>query len=90
MADILHYLKFKNLSKKSEKYVFHREKWKFEHIGNSVYTAESLALGKALKIYIEYFMFFLIRQHVKWQLYNYKQCPYIQQWFDDEQGAKFM
>ena len=65
MTDILHYLKFKNLSKKLEKYVFHREKWNFEHTGNSVHTAESLALGKVLKIYIEYLMFFLIRQHVK-------------------------
>ena len=60
MTDILHYLKFKNLSKKLEKYVFHREKWNFEHIGNSAHTVESLALGKALKVYMEYLMLTMI------------------------------
>ena len=35
-----------------KKYVFHCEKCNFEHIWNSVYTAEFSALGKAMNIYI--------------------------------------
>ena len=75
MNGIIHYFKFKNLSKNWEIYVFHWEKWNFGHTGNSVYTAELLALGKALNIYINYLTFYPSRQHVK---------------FYDEQGAKFI
>ena len=48
MNEIIHYLKFKNLSKNWKKYVLHWEKCNFEHIGNSVHTTEFLALGKTL------------------------------------------
>ena len=37
----------------------------FEHAGNSVYTVELLALGKALNIYIDHLMLYQSRQHVK-------------------------
>ena len=50
MNEILYYLKFKNLSKNCEKYVFHWEELNFKHVGNSVQIAEFLALGKALNI----------------------------------------
>ena len=47
MNDIFHCLKFKDLSKNWEKYIFHWEKWNLEHFGKSLYTAESLELGTA-------------------------------------------
>ena len=40
MNEVFRYLKFKNLSKNLEKYVFYWEKPNFEPIGNSVHTAE--------------------------------------------------
>ena len=52
MNEILHYLKFKNLSKTWAKYVFNWEELDFEHIGNSAHTAEFVASGKVLNIYI--------------------------------------
>ena len=71
------------------KYVFFWEELNFEHIGNSVYTTEFLALGgKALNIYINCSMISPSRQHVKWKHLNIQ--VYIQQWFHDEQEAKFM
>ena len=63
MSKILHYLKFKNLLKNWEKPVFHWEELNFEHIRNSVHTAESLALGKVLIIYNSYWMFYPSRQN---------------------------
>ena len=36
--EILHYLKFNNLSKNEEKYDLHREELNFEHIWDSVHT----------------------------------------------------
>ena len=65
MNEMLHYLKFSNLSKNWGKNVFRWEELNLEHIGNSVYTTEFLALGKALNIYINYSMFYQTRQHVK-------------------------
>ena len=65
MNEIIHYLKFKNLSKNWEKYFLQWEIYNFEHIGNSVHTTEFLALGKALNIYIDCLMFYPGRQHVK-------------------------
>ena len=65
MNEIIHYLKFKNLSKNWKKYVLHWEKCNFEHIGNSVHATEFLALGKTLNIYIDYLMFYPSKQHVK-------------------------
>ena len=54
MNNIFHYLKFKNLLKNWEKYVFYPEKWNFEHIGSSVCTIELLELYDS---YIDYLMF---------------------------------
>ena len=65
MNEIFHYLKFNSLSKNWEKYVFHWEKWNFEHIWNFAHTAEILALGQALNIYIEYLMIYSSIQHMK-------------------------
>ena len=65
MNEIFQYLKFKNLSKNWEKCVFHWEELNFEHTGNSVHTAEFLALGKALNIYINYSLIHSSRQHGK-------------------------
>ena len=49
------------------------EKLNFEHIRNSVHTAEFLALGKALNIFINDLMFYPSRQHVKWKhFFKYK------------------
>ena len=45
MNEAIYKLKFKNLTKNWERYVFHWEKCNFEHIANSVHTVESLALG---------------------------------------------
>ena len=60
-------LRFKNLLKNWETYVFHWEKCSFEHIGNNVHTVEFwlLALGKTLDIYLDYLMFYPRRQHMK-------------------------
>ena len=46
-----------NVSMNMEKYVFQLEKLNFEPTANSAHTAERLALGKALNIYINYLMF---------------------------------
>ena len=54
----------KNVSMNWQKYVFRWEKWNFDSIANSAHTAASLDLGKALNIYIDYFMFYPSRQHV--------------------------
>ena len=48
-----------------EKYVFHREKWNFEHVATPAHTAEYLALRNALNIYIDNFMFYPSLQNVK-------------------------
>ena len=79
MNDIFHYLKFKDLSKDWEKFIFHWEKFVFhwqkrnlEHIGKSLYTAESLELGSALNNCIVYLIFYPSRQHVKWKQFKYK------------------
>ena len=69
MNEIVHCLK---LSKDREIYVLLWEKCNFEHIGNSVHTAELLALGKILNIYIDYLMFCSSRKHVKWKHFKYK------------------
>ena len=53
------------IKKNWEKCVFHWEERNFEHIGNSVLTADFLALGKALNIYIDSLIFCPSRQHVK-------------------------
>ena len=53
MNEIFRYLNFGSLSKNWEKYDIHWEKWNFEHIGNSVHTAEFWVLGKALNVYIK-------------------------------------
>ena len=66
MNEIIHYLKFKNLLKNWEKSVFPYKKCNFEHIENSVHTTKFFSLGKALNIFIDYFMFYPDRQHVKW------------------------
>ena len=39
-----------------KKHVFHWEKWNFGPIANSKHTAELLAFGKAVNIYINYLM----------------------------------
>ena len=58
--------KYNNLSKNWEKYGFCWEKLNFEHIGNFVHITEFLTLvGKAVKIYINYMMFYQSGQHVK-------------------------
>ena len=61
----IHNRKFKNLSKNLEKYVFHWEKCNFKHIGNSAHMTESLVLRKALNVYVNYFVSYPCRQHVK-------------------------
>ena len=66
MNEIIRYLKFKNLSKNWEKYVFQWKKCNFKQIDNSVHTTEFLALGNYLNIYFNYLMFYPGRQHVKW------------------------
>ena len=59
MSETLHYLRFKNLSKNWEKYVLNWENGTLNKlgIGNFVHTAEFLALGKPLNIYIDHLMF---------------------------------
>ena len=47
------------------KNVFHWEKLNFEHIGNSVYTTEFLALQSALNNCIDYLMFYPNRCQIK-------------------------
>ena len=69
MTEISHYLKFKNLSKNLEKYVFQSKKLNFEPTVNSVYTTEFLALVKTLHIYIKNLVFY---KHVKWKPFKYK------------------
>ena len=64
MNEIIHYLKFKNLSKNWEKY-FLWGKCNFEHIANSAHTAGCLALGRVLNIHIDYLMFYSSKRHVK-------------------------
>ena len=56
MNEIFRHLNFGSLSKNWEKYDIHWEKWNFEHIGNSVHTAEFWVLGKAQNVYIKYLM----------------------------------
>ena len=53
------------IKKNWEKCVFLWEERNFEHIGNSVHTADFSALGKALNIYIDSLIFCPSRQHVK-------------------------
>ena len=53
------------------KICFPQGKINFEHIKNSVQTAELLALGKAMNIYINCLMFYSSRQHVKWNHFKY-------------------
>ena len=65
MNNIFHYHKFKNLSKNWKKYVFHWKKMNFEDIGNSVYTAEFLALEIDLNNYMDYLVLYQSRQHVQ-------------------------
>ena len=40
-------------------------------MGNFMYTAEFTALRNALNNYIDYFMFYPIRQHKKWKHFKY-------------------
>ena len=56
----------------------------FELIVNS----EFLVLRKILNIYIHYLIFSPSRQHVNWKQVQVQ--VYTQQWFQDEQGVKFM
>ena len=56
----------------------------FELIVNS----EFLVLRKILNIYIHYLIFSTSRQHVNWKQVQVQ--VYTQQWFQDEQGVKFM
>ena len=58
MNGIFLYLKFKNLSKNWEKYIFHLEKWYFEPTGNSLHIEESLVFGEVLNIFINYLMLY--------------------------------
>ena len=84
MNEILCYFKHKkNLSKNWE-----CQENNFEHTGNSAHTAEFFALGKALNIYIEDLMFLPKRTRCRMKALQLQ--VYIQQWFDDEQGVKFM
>ena len=53
---------FKNLSINWEKYIFHREGWNFEPIGNFVHTTEFLTIGKALQILLPLYLQMLIKQ----------------------------
>ena len=41
-------LKYLSMKRNWEKLIFHWEKWNFKPTGNSVYTTEIMALGKAL------------------------------------------
>ena len=45
MIEILHYLRFKNLSKNWEKYVLNWEKWNFEQIGHWKFCAYRRIFG---------------------------------------------
>ena len=56
-----------------EKYVLCWEKLNFKSIMNSAHTAELLALRKVLNKNIDYLMYYLSRQHVKWKLKVYIQ-----------------
>ena len=49
-----------------------------------MHTVRSLKLGNALNIYFGYFMFYQSRQNL------IQVQVYIQQRYNDEQGAKFM
>ena len=61
-----------------------RKNWThFERIGNSVHTAEFLALGKALNIYVNYSMFYRSRQHVKLKHFKYTISMYKFTFNDD-------
>ena len=42
------HLKYLSMKMNGEKLIFHWEKWNFQPTGNSVYTTEIVALGKAL------------------------------------------
>ena len=42
----------------------------------------------AMSIYTDYLMFYPSRQHIKMESFQVQ--VYIQQWFHDEQGARFM
>ena len=53
---------FNNLSMTREKCVFHWEKWKFEHIGQCALTEECLTLGKALLIFLSFYILTLEMQ----------------------------
>ena len=61
MTDLLHNLKLLQVRIELKKYDFDWEKRNFDVIANS----ELLALGKALRIYMNYSMFSPSRQHVK-------------------------
>ena len=69
MNEILNYNKFEKFSKNWEKYVFYWENLHFEDIGNYVHT--TLALAKALNIYINYSMFHPNSQHAKLKHFKY-------------------
>ena len=86
MNEIFQYL-LKNLSKNSEKYVSHWEKLNFEHIEISVHTAEFLTLEKTLNI-LWTIRWFTQAENI-WNESTSSIQAYIQQWFHDEEGAKF-
>ena len=59
------FLEYKKELKNCKKDVIHWEKLNFQHIRNSVHTAEFFVLAKALNFYINYSMSYPGRKYVK-------------------------
>ena len=66
-----------------KKYLLYLEELNFEHIGNSVYTAEFFVLGKFLSIYINYLVFYPSRQDAKWKHFK---CTLFQHFYKQRQA----